>query len=288
MPRGELYDRIETDMSYWDVLGADAWRGLVTGRESCDDAFLYNASQELLVRISVWHGQMEEASLHDLSLDFAHGLYLVGDLCDEGVGGDREIPKVDDEQRIYDMGNGDRLDPEAAVQRLASEPGWAPLTQERVERAFAANYIRRLRAIGWVEDEVRVETPEGTIVAHDADGGESYPGIVVDLVKPDGTEGQVAMVEHDAFVAEGDPTARSPLHVIAWNGVDEDPEAEVSVDPSGPEMDYAPRWSETAEAPGDVPDASAVMDQAAQAAGRGTTDGDGTVGRRLDEGSRHA
>lgn len=109
--------------------------------------------------------------------------------------------------------------------RYTSE--WLALARERQSMDEAED----LRAL------TRKETPIGTLVVRDWGGGEDYSGFAIDLEKPDGTCGQVAMVEAlgEAFARGGDYPTR--LQTLAWNGADEDP-TNIPCKPDGPFMSY--------------------------------------------------
>ena len=74
---------------------------------------------------------------------------------------------------------------------------------------------------------LEVDCAFGTLVAGffgDPEAG--YSGIYVDLVRPDGRSTQCC-------IAESIPYEGGKLHVLAWDGNDEEPVVEQEVDPDG-------------------------------------------------------
>ena len=85
-----------------------------------------------------------------------------------------------------------------------------------------------------VPDRLEVETHLGTLVATTERSYEDSRVVEVVLRRPDGTEGQVALVEvvSGELAHEGE----SPLHTYCWDGTSEEYCACVEVDPEGEAM----------------------------------------------------
>ncbi|MDY2776968.1 MAG: hypothetical protein SOU51_01130 [Collinsella sp.] len=82
-----------------------------------------------------------------------------------------------------------------------------------------------------------IQTAAGVLAARHFGDGREYDGIMIELVKPDGTAGNVALVE--CVMSEGTTT----VHTLAFDGRDADPASEVTLDPAGDEMFYPPLGS---------------------------------------------
>ena len=78
----------------------------------------------------------------------------------------------------------------------------------------------------------RAITPFGTLVAYKADTNETDGGIAVDLVRPDGTSGRVALIDF----SESEALNTSHIGTFAFDGFNAEPEVYTACDPDGPMM----------------------------------------------------
>ena len=81
---------------------------------------------------------------------------------------------------------------------------------------------------------LEVECAFGTLVAGffgDPEAG--YSGIYIDLVRPDGKGTQCAMVETVPYSCYSDGEGDPELHVLAWDGDEEEPVVKQVIDPDG-------------------------------------------------------
>jgi len=80
---------------------------------------------------------------------------------------------------------------------------------------------------------LEVECAFGTLVAGffgDPDAG--YSGIYIDLVRPDGKSTQCCIAETVPYSCYGEGEG-TELHVLAWDGDDEEPVVRQAIDPDG-------------------------------------------------------
>lgn len=81
---------------------------------------------------------------------------------------------------------------------------------------------------------VRVDTPAGVLLGYKTGDEGVWAGIAVDLVKPDGSSGRVALVEFSSGEEVG--FYEQPLHTFAYDGVMQGPASITGCDVSGPRM----------------------------------------------------
>lgn len=125
----------------------------------------------------------------------------------------------------------------AALDAYRQMTGWQGLTAEEALECFVADLSAGRIPVGPPEpDHLELATPIGTLVASTAMSYEDSRVIEVSLEKPDGTSGQVAMVEVvSGDLAEGYVT---PLHTFCWDGNEECPGTVVDCDHGGEYMQY--------------------------------------------------
>lgn len=165
---------------------------------------------------------------------------------------------------------------EACLAQYGTATGWKGLGAEQGIETF-------VRFIGSGEctvpaprggrEVLEVETPVGTLVAGFRGDPGTYDGIGVDLFKPDGTSGQVAVVEVVSPSCEEAPLHPTPLHTFCWDGDHEEFVAEVDCNPGGEfmqDVDWVPgEWVPGGAGRGVGDDPSIRAEAAQDAAMRG-------------------
>lgn len=140
-------------------------------------------------------------------------------------------------------------DPQTSFKALFSEyqslSGWQGLDAEDAVETFARFCAEEFEKHADEHDapsrrnELRVKTDLGDLVARFSGDLGVYDGICIDLEKPDGTSGQIAVVES---VPESDVESGiygSRMHTLAWDGNNEDEPSRIDVDIDGEAMQYA-------------------------------------------------
>ena len=143
--------------------------------------------------------------------------------------------------RLYEDGTESLVE---ESDRLEDHPGMFGVEYQDLTAAVAFGLENQKPVPG----ELRLTTEIGDLVAR-VYGGESgvYDGIVVDLEKPDGTSGQIALAE----VVGGDAAQDYPTrcHVFTYDGNESDVTSRTDVDINGEEMQYPPRETRIQDAP---------------------------------------
>ena len=127
--------------------------------------------------------------------------------------------------RLLDADLANKISTEAAharnmAERARSDPAFIELAIAHIDKiACAANEFG-----GAGEERVRVPCKAGTLVAEFRGDRGIYDGIEVDLVRRDGRKTQCALVETDDA---------GELHVLAWDGNEENYVSKQVVDPDG-------------------------------------------------------
>lgn len=159
-----------------------------------------------------------------------------------------------------------------ALDAYRSMSGWQGLDAEGALECFVADLTAgRIPVAEPARDHLEIETEAGTLVASTALSYEDSRSIEISLEKPDGTSGQVAMVEYvtDGLAMEGEP----PLRTFCWDGREAEYAACVEVDPHGEAMTYVGyEHGAPAVRPKEAPSPGAIADAARASAVRGGAD----------------
>lgn len=139
--------------------------------------------------------------------------------------------------------------PERRFQKLLEEyrslSGWQGLSADEAISGFAqfcAEEAGKEQASDpRTPDQLRIKTDLGDLVASFSGDPGIYDGIAIDLEKPDGTSGQIAIAEVVPESAVDDGVYRSRVHTLAYDGNAEDVSAMTEVDIDGEAMNYPPR-----------------------------------------------
>lgn len=162
--------------------------------------------------------------------------------------------------RLYEDGTESLVE---ESDRLEDHPGMFGVEYQDLTAAVAFGLEKQETGAG----ELRLATEIGDLVARVSGDPGIYDSIVVDLEKPDGTSGQIALAE----VVSGDAAQAYPTrcHVFTYDGNESDVTSRTDVDIDGEEMQYPPRETRIQDAPCSLSNEARDMAAAKDALGNG-------------------